>query len=748
MKNSWLNYLSIGIVSLSIFIYEILLVRIFSVLFIYKILFLIISLAILGIGIGGLIFEWLFKKKPNEILPSALIWLGFSASFLVSLFILTKFFYIITLPGCIIISTIPFVLGGMILSSFYNAYTEKSSILYLADLLGGVTGCILSLALTYFIGIINAVIAASIISLIPFFILYKDKIIGSIVLVIFCVILFLNINQRILEINYNELKHADTPLGYALNYPRLPAEILKTRWDIYSRTDLVKLERKDRRRAIFINGGTQAIMLKYSDEDSAKKTFQTDVTGYPYKIEKCRDVLVLGSGGGRDVRIALLNGVNKITAVEINKTVVSMTKEESAYNGGIYNDPRVKVVIEDGRSFIMQDKSNYDRIVLSLATTHAFSDVNSIAQFENYLYTKEAIAEYFNHLKDTGMIAFFVDYEQIMKKFVISAIKYLEEQGVPQKEAVKHILVLTTASEWSAYSYILLVGKKSFGFNTTGKLIACAEDLNLQPVIFPYSLTDTDFDNIINGSITTQDYIERSPYNISPATDDNPYFMEVVINYREKLIAMIAILFVILIILCAAFIFIKNKTMLISASLQYILYFFSIGIGFMLVEIALIKRLSYYLGYPELNFVLILSSILIASGIGAYITNFFKEQQWETILKIASILIISIIITMFGLVPFINATIQLNIVTRSFLLFIFVFPVSFFMGMMLPAGLKLAKTRGETDIPWYWGVNGIASVIGSILAVVLSMSYGFTLAFAIAGIFYATAGLILKYRYK
>ncbi|MBI5207921.1 MAG: hypothetical protein HY934_09035 [Candidatus Firestonebacteria bacterium] len=749
----WLNYIALGFIVLSIFIYEILLVRIFAVLFIYKILFLIISIAILGLGTGGIFYEWYLKKRPENKIPHSWIFAAFSLSFSISLILLIEFYYVLTLPGCIAVTTIPFFLGGIIITSFYTNFAEKSSLLYLADLLGGVAGCLLSLVFVYYLGIMNAVITASIINIVPFFIIYHkktDKIIGYGIFLLISIFLFANLNFNILNLGYKELKHADTPLGYAINYPRFQAEIMKTRWDIYSRCDLTKIDRKDKRRAIFINGGTQAIMMRYKDESSARKDFAWDITGFPYRIGPCPNVLILGSGGGRDVRMALLYGAEKVTAVEINKTVVDMTKDEREYNGGIYYDPRINLKVVDGRNFIMQDTTLYDRIVLSLATTHAFSDIQSISQFENYLFTQEAITEYFNHLKDDGMLVFLVDYEQIMTKFVISSLQYLETLGIPVNKAVNHILVLKTGSEWSAYSYILMAGKKSIGYNIQGRLIARAEDMGLEPVIFPNSPTGTDFDNIAKGNISLQDYIKKSPYNISGATDDSPYFMEVIVNYRKKLSIFLLILISIILIITGIFIFNNNKNrelkyIYININVLFSLYFLCIGIAFMLVEIALLKRFSFYLGYPELNLVIILSFILLSSGLGSFTTHFINNNR-KKLIHISIVLVISILLSCFSISLFIKTTAGLGILWKIVLVGIFLFPVCFFMGMPLPIGLKLIKNmKKESDIPFFWGINGLASVSGSILAVILSMSYGFTLDFIAAAVLYCIIGIISVY---
>ncbi|MBI5418153.1 hypothetical protein HZA55_09450 [Candidatus Poribacteria bacterium] len=767
-KNNSITHLILFIMSLSIFIFEILVVRLLSVIFFYETIFIIISLSIFGLGLGGIVFK-LFEGNPGfeKIFKYLVIALPFSIT--LTLISVIKFFYFLKIAVCIGLILIPFILGGNIIAYIYQNNPTNTSTLYFSDLIGGALGCVLSILAVQFFGIVNSILLISLLlTSIPFlinvFLKQKYKI-YTLLINLISVLLFLIISIYLnpFELTAKEIKYSDTPLGWTLNYPRIKVDWVRSKWDIYSRTDLVKTDLKyDLRRSVFINGGTETMMIKNNNDATTKRIFKYDITMFPYQFGKNDHVLVIGSGAGRDVLMALVSGAKKVTAVEINENVINITKEEKAYNGDIYSRDGVDLKVEDGRTFILQDKSKYDRIVLSLASTLAFSDVNSIAQMENYLYTEEAFEEYFKHLKDDGTITIFVDFKEVMEKFITSTLSLFEANNIPITEATKNILIFKT-TYWSGYSYVMMIRKNPFPMDVINKIISKGEgESGLAGIFVPPFLSENKYDELINGDISLKDYINKSKYNLNPSTDDNPFFLEVVIKKRYHLMILVSILLIITFILIWLSDFgnkfkkninyqkeIKsnNEKQIAIEKKQmrlYSLYFICIGLGFMMIEIAMTKRFSFYLGYPHLNLAVVMCSILISSGTGAYVTKKIEKDH----LNIAGI--IGVIIAFFSvLIPliipkFIETTINYNLYIRCFFIFFFLFPISFFMGMLFPLGIISLNQNNTLNISWLWGLNGIFSVIGSILSVIIAMIFGFKIVFVIAAIFYLCTTLIGK----
>jgi hypothetical protein len=169
----------------------------------------------------------------------------------------------------------------------------------------------------------------------------------------------------------------------------------------------------------------------------------------------------------------------------------------------------------------------------------------------------------------------------------------------------------------------------------------------------------------------------------------------------------------------------------------YLGYFTLIGCAFMMVEIAYTKRFSFYLGIPQLNLAVVLTSILLGCGSGAAFSERIRDPR--KLGTLCTILGLAIMLLSMGIEPFIRYTIGAPLAVRAFLVLVYLFPVCFLLGMPFPMGIRLA---GQTDsISWLWGVNGVASVLGSILAIILAMVWGFQWVFVASGAGYLLLGI-------
>ncbi len=734
-------YLSLFLCSFSVFLYEILIVRIFSVLYLYNVLFIMISLAILGLGLGGIFYQCYKSKaaKENVIPLEALIL--FPLSIDLTMMLINKYFYLFNIVISTLITLLPFFFGGIIMAAIYHNRTQDSSKLYFVDLLGGACACLLSLLAVQYLGVINSILLTGVISaLAPLLLsgcLTPKKTNLVIPIMLTTLILVYSTLANPFNIGPAELAKTQTPLGAIMNYPRVKAVWYRASWDVYSRCDLVKTSKDDLQRSIYINGGTEAVMLKDQDDLDMLELFKYDLTFLPYLFNKNDSVLILGAGGGRDVRLALLAGAQDITAVEINQGVINMAKDEGAYNGYVYDNKNVKLAVEDARTFVMRDKNTYDRIILSLAYSYAFSDLSSIAQLENYLFTKEAFREYFDRLTDEGTLVIFVDYPELIEKFILTAVDYFNGQGVATPQAMQHITALAT-NYWSGYGYALIVKKTPFKLETSEAIQAKIKDIEIRPLHLPYYSGDNDFFRMAAGKLTLSEYIANNSNQLTPSTDNSPFFLEVAMNYRHKLVFLCVIMILLLLlVIMAYFIYIIRKQIdYPNASIKeynlikyFIPYFTIIGIGFMLVEISLTKRLSFYLGYPQLVLAVILFSILIGCGCGAMYSSIFKHNLAKRLSITSVILALLLVVMQLSLNTFIAYTVSYRLPVRCFLLACYLFPVSFFLGIPFPVGLRLLKLRLGEDISWFWGINGISTVIGSVLSVIIAMVWGFNVVF-------------------
>jgi MFS family permease len=158
-------------------------------------------------------------------------------------------------------------------------------------------------------------------------------------------------------------------------------------------------------------------------------------------------------------------------------------------------------------------------------------------------------------------------------------------------------------------------------------------------------------------------------------------------------------------------------------SVPFFVFFSCIGIGFMLVEISQMQRLAVFLGHPSYSLTVVLFSLLLAGSLGSFLTRRVRfEVTAKPVLRSFSFLLLALFIvgllTPIVLPVFRGATTPLRILLAVILLFV----QGIFMGMAFPMGMNLAQRHSPRLSPWYWGINGAASVFASVLAVMISLS--------------------------
>src|SRR5919106_1426782 len=155
--------------------------------------------------------------------------------------------------------------------------------------------------------------------------------------------------------------------------------------------------------SIIIDADAATPIYRWDGSQSDISWIQKYMDYLPYEMINANNTLVIGSGGGEDILVALSGGADNVTAVELNPLVVAAAKSFDSESGNIYNNNNVELIIDDGRRFISSSTETYDVIVLKLVDSWAAQLAGGYALSENYLYTVEAFQQYFRHLdKDSG----------------------------------------------------------------------------------------------------------------------------------------------------------------------------------------------------------------------------------------------------------------------------------------------------------------------------------------------------------
>lgn len=754
------SYGALFVLSLSSFLYEIFLIRVFSVLFPSEYLFLLISLAVLGLGVGAIVCCQLRDNRRWNTIFRRVVWV-YPLVFFFAYLLIFELFPFMGMAGSVVVGLIPFVLSGFLLSFLYASFPEKSGILCFTDLVGGAVGCLLSVLSAHVLGVSLSLPLIGIIASLVVLLLSDLPILSRGIPMILSVVFFLlSLLSNPFALDGESLKNTDTPLGQTLSYPRIKAQWIKSTWDLYSRCDLMLSSSDGMRKGVFINGGTQAEMIRNTTDPEILKYLKKDIIYLPYLFGTNDKVLILGSGGGRDVFMALAAGAGHVDAVEINRGVINLVQEEKSFTGDIYGRDNVRLVVEDGRSFLMKSEDVYDRIVLSLTSTLAFSDLSALGQQENYLYTQEAFQIYFDHLRPGGSLTIFIDYSELLEKFILSALSVFKDMGIGTQAGMRHIAAFTT-KQWSGYRYGIIIKKSPFDLATADRLAEKIREFTLKPIFLPFYESNTDFYRLASGAMTPKQYTSNSPSNLKPSTDDNPFFLEVVLKLRNQLIFLAVVVGGIIIAAALGFYMSILKKIASGTHIDipairdkyersrfYMLVFILTGCGFFMVEIALTKRFSFYLGLPHLNLAVVLSSILLGTALGGGVTSRFREKLEQKLIAVSLILIAVILVVWISLAGFIDSTIHWPLPGRCAILALYLLPLSFFLGMPFPITIRWSRKLFAEEMAWFWGMNAMAGVLGSILSVVLAMVWGFTATFIGAAFVYLAVAITVRLSVK
>jgi hypothetical protein len=170
-------------------------------------------------------------------------------------------------------------------------------------------------------------------------------------------------------------------------------------------------------------------------------------------------------------------------------------------------------------------------------------------------------------------------------------------------------------------------------------------------------------------------------------------------------------------------------------------FFAGIGFAFIALEMALLQRFVLFLGHPALSFAVVLAGLLVATGLGSLASERVPAAPLQTVgLAVAGIAAWVLLFQALG-EPLTAALLRAPLPARAGATLALILPLGLCMGMLFPSGVRLLGVRAEAFVPWAWGINGSASVIGTLLSLFLALRLGFSALMGIAGAVYAVAAL-------
>jgi spermidine synthase len=745
-----------------------------------------ICLALFGITVGAVIVH-VFKKSISKnysealyissLLFSATVILNLACSSQLRAFNRPETLQMVpnylNLVIIFVTISIPLICSGVGMSIIFERYAKQASRIYFVNLIGASLGCLLFIPLINFLEVVNSYFLLAFMGLVAAYLFNCDdrRPRGKLIIllsIIFALMAWINHKTEFLELHWVKGQPNNTYFYKKWNsfsYVRLHTDgmaVIPKGWSWAPKKINEIVNTQIKQIQLDIDGGAGTVMTDFEDRNTDKLGFlKYDVTSLPYHLVRNGDVLVIGVGAGRDILTGLVFDERSITGVEINDTILQIHRKMAAkFNGDLSRHPKVTFINNEARSYINASNKKFDIIQISLIDTFAATQAGAYALSENNLYTTQAIQTYWDHLTDRGMLSISYLTSPYMLRIVGAATKTLDKSGI--KEPRNHFVVILSES----YKYTmrvsnLLVKKTPF---TDQELNAVQKYCDETGFHFLLSKNGSPSRSFLNMSdIKYLDSFARNfKLDISPTTDDKPFFFLVTrldlmnslknFNLFDLDAGKILIsLFILMLSLTVLFVFFpllsvtRNQLSNIPV-FTYILYFTSIGLAFMFVEMSQITRLSSFLGHPIYSLSLVLFSFLFGSGLGSY--TLAKTDDQKSIMLYSALFILYCFISGAVTEPLLRHLSKNPIQIRMLITVIMLFPLAFFMGSFLPQGIRLLS-RQNGPVALFWGLNGAASVLGSILAMIFQIQFGLSATFFIGAALYILAiGLLLSLNSK
>jgi predicted membrane-bound spermidine synthase len=490
----------------------------------------------------------------------------------------------------------------------------------------------------------------------------------------------------------------------------------------------------------------------------------------PYALTtRTGHVLVIGGGGGEDIMMALAGGASKVTAVEINPMIVSAVKRFGGPSN-VYDNPNVDLFVDDGRRFISSSSDKYDVITIKLVDSWAAQLAGGYALSENYLYTSEAFQQYYRHLTADGMLVMIRWNFELPRLMPIVAESVAKETGKSMEDVRKQIMVVEdrpglyfgrTQDSQQYYPVLVMVKAAPFTDQQVSLVKQKAETGRADVTMLAASMIRSPYDKLFSSASTYANYVaSASLANPNIPTDDSPFYFA-----KEPVPRQMVILLETVLVISAGLTmmlvyharktgtkFRQNEPGVNARTAGFVLFAIFIGLGFMILEITFIQKFLLLLGTPIMALTVILFSILLSSGIGAYISGrVFGDRPHRAVFVSVPILAGMILFYFFSLQSVIQTNITLDLPSRAALTFALLFPAGMMMGFQFPSLIRMAaiplranngtnRVHNNNNTTLLWGINVVASILGTVLAATLAMVIGFNGNLLVGLAMYAGAG--------
>lgn len=792
------HFAGLFLLSLATLLLELALTRVLSVSLWYHFGFLVISTALLGFGASGVTLAlWTGLRDRKDLDRGlAVCALAFAVCVVLSFRLMQwipfdpfsvavdhrQFLY---MPLYFLLVATPFFCSGLAISLVLTRGSKEINRLYGYDLLGAGAGCALiawvipgfggsgSVLLAAFVGALSAVSFAW----------SSRRVLATTAAFVSLILLVASFRGENV-----------VPIHVSANKIRRSINSIYSAWNTLSFVQVVEFPAEGKHpgaRRMLIDSGTAATGIT-----DLRPDVRTVLTERPEQVEQLSTIayvgkvnpkiLIIGSGGGNQVLAGLKARASSITAVEINPIINDIVaKRMNDFWGNLYHQPEVQLVTDEGRSFVRRSTEKYDAIISVHTISNAAVASGALSLAENYVLTREAFDDYLDHLTPEGTI-FFTRPEFQIPRLFSTAREVFTRRGMGSIS--NHVFAFSEVEQRqmsgrSSFTAGFLLKKSEFRSEELNQIRAILkaeagpgnEGVIVKTLYAPdEKATDSLFAKIV-AAPQLEEVFRSNDSPLAPATDDKPFFNQhtrwsrirwntIVDLFSQKqpfgarmaledrpiaevtlviLLVQSAIVAGLCIVLPLALL--DRRGLQIEGRWGWLGYFAALGLGFIMVEIALLQRFLLFLGQPIYTYAVVLAGLLIFTGIGSYAVGRWHAELHHMLKRVllSAVIVLSMIAVITPVV--FRACLGLGIFWRITIALLLVAPLGFVLGMPFPLGLRIVMQRSSALGSWAWGVNGFFTVIGTVLALMLGMMMGFRIVLLLAcacylGVFWLSRG--------
>ncbi len=800
MSPHWSIYSSVFLLSACALAYEILLMRLFSIIQWHHFAYMVIGLALLGYGISGSvisIWQTALLRFFDWLLPLLMLLFAFTS---VAVFLLGQHIPFnaevilwdnlqwLYLLGLFLLLSIPFFFASSAICLTLMCFPLNTAQIYAADLIGAGVGSLGIVGLLFWVFPQHVLLMIAFLSLMAAGFLLP-RLISSVkyllaaAIGIGLIVLYSLVDNIALQVSpYKSLSQTlrisgaevvaqqSGPLGFltVLKNDSVPFRIAPGLSLNAQAEPLAQL-------ALFSDADNMTPITRFPQSIEQLSYLDQMTSALPYHLQQLDSVLVVGGAGGSDVLQSLYHRVESIHVLELNPQLSELVDEKfSSWSGGLYSRPEVTLYNREVRDFLSESNQRYALIQMSLLDAFNAQSSGLHALHENYLYTSESIQLYLRHLQADGYLAltrWITIPPRDTLKLLNTVIQALQESGV--QDAADRLLLIRG---WQTAT--LLVKKGIFNADELQRVrqfcMSRSFDLAWLPDI---KSSETNRYNKLSSALfyqasqkllsaQRQDFVDNYKFNLTAASDNRPYFFHFFKwqTFRELFelrhqggmplmewgyIILLATLLVAalcsLVLIVTPLLFIRRMSVVQPTIRRrdVIIFFAAIGLAFLMIEIAFIQKFVQLLHHPLYAIVTTLSAFLVFAGLGSQFTRYLSANR-----GIGQVLMFSIIgILLSGTIYLLMLDFVFGLLSSQHLLIrvlisiVMIAPLAFLMGMPFPLALSSLTTDADHYIPWAWAINGCASVISASLATIVAINYGFNAVVLLALLLYLLASL-------